>query len=191
MIQNLNRINLVLIVLIGGLCVFQWQVEKNARANINSLQRTAANHEQKIAEQEENLKGANEDIEHFRVQVTELKAQSDDQVIQIREQKAQVFRLDEAKTQLTKQSESLRQALDAYKAAIASRDENIKTLLEQRDQLYASNKSAVEKANLAIGSYNEINTKYADLVGRYNELAAHVQAAAATNPDETKAKSAQ
>jgi len=190
MIRNLNRINLVLIVLIGGLCVFQWQVEKNAQANINSLQRTVANHEQKIVEQEENLKGANEDIDRFRVQVTELKALSDDQTVQIRDQKAQVFKLDEAKTQLTKQSESLRQSLDAYKAAVASRDENIKTLLEQRDQLFSANKNAVEKANLAIASYNEINTKYADLVGRYNDIAARVQAAA-PNQDEAKAKAAQ
>jgi chromosome segregation ATPase len=190
MIRNLNRINLVLIVLIGGLCVFQWQVEKHARANINSLQRTTAIHEQKIAEQEENLKGANEDIERFRVQVTELKALSDDQAIQIRDQKAQVFKLDEAKTQLTKQTESLRQALDVYKAAITSRDENIKTLLEQRDQLFTANKNAVEKANLAIATYNEINTKYADLVGRYNDLAARVQATA-PNPDDTKPKTTQ
>ncbi len=190
MIRRLSLINFIFLLLIGGLCIFQWHVEKEARLRINSLQRKVADQEQKIAEQEESIKGANEDLDRFRAQVTELKAQNDGQIVQIREQKAEVFKLEETKAQLTKQVEGLHQALDAFKAAVASRDENIKALLEQREQLLAANKGAVEKANLAITTYNELNTKYSDLVARYNDLAVRVQAAASSQKD-TASKPAQ
>lgn len=188
MTRHLNRINFVLLIVIAGVTLFQWNIERDARQRINSLQRTTAAHEQKIAEQDETIKGANEDLDRFRTQVSELKTQNDAQVIEIREQKAKLFQLEELKTTQTKQIESLRQALDAFKAALASRDENIKTLLEQREQLYAVNKNAVEKANLAINSYNDVNGKYADLVTRYNDLVAKTQAAAATAPKEGETK---
>jgi chromosome segregation ATPase len=188
MTRHLNRINFVLLIVITGITLFQWNIERDARQHINSLQRTAAAHEQKIAEQDETIKGANEDLDRFRIQVTELKTQNDAQVVEIRDQKAKLFQLEELKTSQTKQIESLRQALDAFKAAVASRDENIKTLLEQREQLYAVNKNAVEKANLAINSYNDVNGKYADLVTRYNDLVAKTQAAAAKAPKDGEAK---
>lgn len=188
MTKYLNRINFALLIAIGVVTLFQWNVERQARQKINSLQRTTAAHEAKISEQDETIKGANEDLDRFRTQVADLKNQNDSQVVEIRDQKAKLFQLDEAKTNLTKQTESLRQALDAFKAALASRDENIKTLLEQREQLYAANKNAVEKANLAITSFNELNGKYADLVTRYNDLVAKSQAIAANTPKEGEAK---
>jgi chromosome segregation ATPase len=183
MIRHLSLINLIFLLLIGGLCIFQWHVEKEARQRINSLQRTLAGQEQKIAEQDESITGANEDLDRFRVQVTELKTQNDSQIVQIREEKAQVFKLEETKAQLTKQVEGLHQALETYKAAVASRDDNIKTLLEQREQLIGANRGAVEKANLAVTTYNELNTRYSDLVARYNELAVRAQAAAASQKE--------
>ena len=183
MIRHLGLINFVFLLLIGGLCIFQWHVEKEARQRINGLQRTVASQEQKIAEQEDSIKGANEDLDRFRAQVTELKAQNDGQIVQIRDRKAEVFKLEETKSQLTKQAEGLHQALDTYKAAVASRDENLKTLLEQREQLLTANKGAVEKANLAVTTYYELHAKYSDLVARYNELAVRAQAAASNQKD--------
>jgi chromosome segregation ATPase len=193
MLTYLNRINFVLLLAIGAVCLLQWNVENDARARINALQRSNADHQNKIAELDENLKGANEDLDRFRGQVSELKALNDKQTVDIRGQKADLFRLEEARAQLAKQTESLRKALDSYKAAVESRDENIKTLLEQREQLHAANKNAVEKANQAINAYNDVNGKYADLVGRYNELAARYQALApAPQPQESdKAKASQ
>ena len=186
MIRNLNRINFVLLVILAVVTLFQWKVEREARISINSLQRKTALQDQKIAEQDETIKGNNEDLDHFRAQVLELKTQNDAQAVDIRDQRAKLFQLEETKTSLTKQTESLRQSLEAFKAALASRDDNIKTLLDQREQLYAANKNAVEKANLAITSYNDLNGKYADLVTHYNELVAKSQAAATAKENEAK-----
>lgn len=178
MIRQLNRINFVLLLALAVVTVFQWNAEHDARLSINALQRSAALQDRKIAEQDETIRGNNEDLDHFRSQVLELKNQNDAQAVDIRDQRAKLFQLEETKTNLARQTESLRQSLDAFKAALASRDDNIKTLLDQREQLYSANKSAVEKTNLAVTAFNDLNAKYADLVTRYNDLVAKTQAAA-------------
>ena len=37
MIRHLGLINFVFLLLIGGLCIFQWHVEKEARQRINGM----------------------------------------------------------------------------------------------------------------------------------------------------------
>jgi len=167
----LHRANLGLLVLLGGLCVFQWRGEHETRRQITELRKTAQTQEQKLNEQDESLRRSHEDLDGFRNDIAGLRQQTDEQNVQIRQQKAQVFTLEQDKERSTKQAEAWRTALDNYKSAIGTRDDNIKTLLEQREQLYTSNKGAVEKANQAIVAYNDLTAKYGELVKHYDDLA--------------------
>jgi chromosome segregation ATPase len=176
MIKYLNSINLVLVTLVGGLCVFQWLQEKEYGRRISDLDHTATVQATKIAEQTESIRQATDDIGGFKTEITAFKTQVDELNASVRQQKAQVFTLNGEKQKLARQSANLQQALDEYKKAIAGRDDNIKTLLDQREQLVTANKDVAGKANQAIIAYNDLNTKYEDVVNRYNTLAVRYKA---------------
>lgn len=173
---SLHRFNLILLLSLGSLCVFQWSTEKTARTRIGSLLKERETLTHQLAEQTDSLKASNEDLDAFRKQILALKAQTDEQVTTIRTQKAQVSRLEATETALNRQLEQWKQAFEEYRLAIEARDGQIKTLVEQRDQYYASSKAAIERANKTVAALNDLNEKYSDVVTRYNTLAAQAQA---------------
>jgi len=171
MTKTFTYLNFVLLLVLGGVCVVQWSREKDYGAQITALARTSDIQQSRIAEQTDELRRTSEDLDGFRTAVANLKSQADEQVGQIREQKAQIFTLEHERERLSKQLTQWQQSLAEHRAAIATRDENIKTLLGQRDQILAANKDAAEKANQAVVAYNELASKYEDVVTRYNTLA--------------------
>ena len=171
-----------MLIVLGGLCVVQWAREKEYTGKIEELQRTASRQSDKIAEQEESLRLTREDIDGFRTQVDALRSKVDGQNVLIREDKAQLFSLEAEKEKLTRRGEVLKQTVEDYKNAVGGRDENIKSLLEQREQLVTANKDAAGKANQAISAYNELGGKYDEIVTRYNALAARYKADQAAAP---------
>ncbi|MFA5263124.1 MAG: hypothetical protein WC378_04810 [Opitutaceae bacterium] len=176
MTRPLQTLNLVLLVVLGGLCVVQWTREKNYTSKIEELQRTASRQSDKIAEQEESIRLTKEDIEGFKTDVAAQKSKIDEQNVIIRQDKARIFSLEAENEKLTKRGEALNQNIESFKSAVTGRDENIKILIEQRDQLVAANKDAAGKANQAITAYNELSGKYEELVTHYNTLAARYKA---------------
>jgi len=176
MARTFTFLNFGLLLLLGSVCVFQWYREKDYGARITDLQRTAGTQENKLAQQTEDLRRVNEDLDGFKQNVATLKTQTDEQVAAIRAQKAQIFTLEGEKDRLSKQLVNWQHALEEHKAAVAARDQNIQTLLAQREQILSANKDTAEKANQAILAYNELATKYDDVVKRYNTLATQYKA---------------
>lgn len=174
--RSFTYINFALLLILGGVCVFQWSRERAYGDRIADLQKQSDQQENKLQIQTEDLRRTNEDLAGFKHTVAALTTQSEEQAAALRQQKAQVFVLDAEKEKLTKQLASWQRALDEHKAALANRDENIQTLLTQRDQVLAAQKDAAEKANRAIVAYKELAVKYDDVVGRYNSLATQYKA---------------
>ena len=175
----LNRINVILIALVGGLCLYQWKGEKRADDQIVELRRLERVNEDHIASQAEALRGASEDRDELKRVVTELKLASDSADIQIRQQKARIFTLESDSKRSDAEAADLKNTVSAYKDAVAARDKNIQILLSQRQQLIDENRDAIGKATEA---YNGLATKYADLVGHYNELALRYKALTSPPP---------
>ncbi len=171
MSKYFDYLNLTLLVFLGGLCVYQWTHEKEYALQLADLRHTATSQADKLTVQGESLQRANEDIESFKKEIVAFKAQSDENNGLIRQQKARLFVLEEEKGKVSRQLADWQKALDEYKKAIGNRDENIKTLLAQREQLVATNKDVAAKANQAVVAYNDLATKYEDVVTRYNTLA--------------------
>jgi hypothetical protein len=176
----LNRINIVLIALVGGLCVWQWSGEKKADVQIESLRRAVDADERHAAAQDQAIRGANEDIDEFKKLIASLKAKSDAGDVEIRQDKARIFTLEQEEKRRAADADLSARALAAYKQGIAVRDGNIHLLLDQRQQLATANYNAVGQANQAVTAYNGVASKYAALVGQYNELANRYKAL--TNP---------
>ena len=171
MARYFDYINLTLLVLLGGLCVFQWTHEKEYALQLAELRHTAASQSDKLSVQGESLQRASEDIESFKQEIVAFKTQSDENNGLIRQQKAQLFVLEEEKGKVARQLADWKTALEEYKKAITNRDENIKTLLAQREELVVTNKDVAAKANQAVLAYNDLAVKYEDVVTRYNTLA--------------------
>jgi chromosome segregation ATPase len=176
----MNRIfaglNLFLLLVLGGTCVYQWRQEGAYGARIAELQKQTDQQQNKLLAQAEDLRRSNEDLDGFKKTVATLTTQDEEQAAEIRQQRAKVFVLENEKDKLAKQLAAWAHALDEHKAALADRDQNIQTLLAQRDQLAAAQSEAAGKANHAIAAYNELATKYDDVVGRFNALATQFKA---------------
>lgn len=172
----LNRINVVLVALVGALCVWQWSGEKRADVQIETLRQTVAADERHGAAQDQAIRGANEDIDEFKREITALKTKSDSGDVQIRQQKARLFQVELDAKRQADTAELWKKSLAAYKDAVAARDGNIRTLLDQRQQLIEANRSTAKKATDAVVAYNDLTAKFESLVQKYNELAARYQA---------------
>jgi chromosome segregation ATPase len=183
----LNRLNLILVALLGGLIVYQWSGESRADEKIVDLRTNVRGLEHRLAEQVEALRRANEDIKDFKSVVANFKAKTDDDDAQIRKDKARIFVLERDATSHAAESESLKRSVAAYKEALAVRDADIRTLLDQRAKLVEAASDASHKAGTAVGLYNDLVAKYEGLVGKYNDLAKRFQAATAAANDNPKA----
>ena len=176
MARTFTILNFALLLLLGGVCVFQWSREKDYGARLVGLQQASDKQENRLLEQSEELRRVNEDVDGFKETVSTLKTQTDEQVVAIRDQKAKIFTLEGDKENLAKQLTNWQHALEEHKSALVARDQNIQTLLAQRDQILTANKDAADKANQAIIAYNELAAKYEDVVNKYNTLATQYKA---------------
>lgn len=182
----LNRVNVILIALVGALCLWQWSGEKKADGQLENLRRVVAADESHLAAQDQAIRGANEDIDEFKAEITALKKKSDAGDIEVRETKAHLFTLEQQAKQSATEAEISARALAAYKQGVAARDNNIHLLLDQRQQLVTANQDAVHKADGAIKAYDDLASKYGSLVTQYNDLAARYKALT-TPPPNSKA----
>ena len=176
MTRYFDFLNFALLGLLGGLCVVQWSHEKDYARQLADLRTTATNQADKLAVQGEAIQRAGEDIDGFKHEIVAFKAQADENNGLIRQQKGRIFQLEESNGKATRQLAEWQKALEEYKNAIGLRDENIRTLLGQREQLVATNKDVAAKANQAVIAYNDLATKYEDVVTRYNTLATQYKA---------------
>ncbi|MEJ1972193.1 MAG: hypothetical protein WDM96_06895 [Lacunisphaera sp.] len=172
----LHRLNLVLLLALGVLCAFQWNTGKIRAQSHRELAQSQSGLTHQLAEATDSLKAAREDLDAFRAQILALKTQGDEQAATLRKQSAQIGKLESSETSLTRQLEHWKQAVEQYGAAVKTRDEQIATLIQQRDQYYAANKAAIERANTAVAALNDLNQKYSEVVTLYNSLVAQTQA---------------
>ncbi len=175
MSKYFDYLNLALLVGLGGLCIAQWSSEKEYSHQLTDLRQTSSSQAAKLTAQEETIQHAHEDTEEFKHEIVAFKTQADENNALIRQQKAELFQLNAEKGKLSTQLAEWQKALTEYKSAIAGRDENIKTLLSQREELVSANRDVAAKANQAVAAYNDLTTKYEDVVTRYNTLVTRYQ----------------
>lgn len=174
-VRHLHFINLGLLVGLGALCLVQRSKEHAYSRRVTELQHTVSNQSDLLAEGQEAARRLNEDLAGFKTQVAYLAARDETITAELRQRKAELFSAQQEVGKLKQESATWQQTVGDYKKAIEGRDEDIHTLLGQREKLIATARDANAKANEAIVAYNEVAAKYETVVQHYNDLAAQVR----------------
>lgn len=153
--RALGWINLVGVLSLSGLCVAQWQTNRGLNHEVAALGKLRLAHEEALAAQERDLKGAQADLERFREQVT-LSAK------RARESQETAKELESQVPRLTAERDRLQQAMNQWTAAVKLRDTRLFEAEEQIQRLATERNSVVERFN--------------DLAARHEKLVAEVNA---------------
>lgn len=145
--RGLQYFNLIGVLALTALCVFQWRMNRRLNLEINQLQKTGISQTAQFDEQSKKLKGRSEDLETFREQLTRaslnLKKQTDKSVGNER----QIERL-------TAERDELKNNLSKWTNAVAERDRRLKENNAQIQKLANDLNAAVLKHNQLATNYN-------------------------------------
>lgn len=158
----LERVNLVGVIALAGLCAFQWRVNREVNSEVIRLQK--AQHEQsaKIAEQAKTIAGQDADLETFRGRLMAAKSKE----MELRGKLAESERMNR---QLAGEGEQLKSSLANWVAAVNDRD-------NQLERATADLKSLVESRDVAIEKYNALAKTHNQLVADFNRTATNAAA---------------
>lgn len=144
--QGFNFLGVLVLV---GLCALQWQANRQANLQINSLIQIRIEQTAKIDEQNLTIRNQAADLDEFRQRLTlaeSLLKETQDKLV--------------AKTALCDRlitgQNQLKAALDTWMAAVAERDLALKHADEVIQKLVTERNQAVEKFNDLAGKYNTL-----------------------------------
>ena len=152
--RSLQYVNLLGVMLLTGLCVFQWKTDQSLHFELRRLDRTRVEQSEKIVEQQQEMEGLSRDIGIIKDQFTTIHSN----FLNARKELA-ATELENAR--LKGEGEQLRSNNVAWKNAVALRDER---LAETARQLL----SVTEKANDSIRKFNDLATNYNAVVDQLN-----------------------
>lgn len=158
MSRGLQLFNLVGVVALAILCVFQWQRDRALNLEVNRLEQVRIDNEGKLSEQAKTLAGLNSDLALFKDQVTTARTE----LSELRDK----FRIAETENvQLVAERDQLRESLTNWMQAVTLRDERLK-------EANAHIQDLGDRLNDSIRKYNELATNYNSVVTNLNTLRA-------------------
>jgi len=164
--RRLQFLNLFGVLMLAGLCVVQWQSNRQLNLEANQLEKTRQAQQQKISEQEATARGLTEDLTRFKEQV---KAQHDD----LDDAKKKLRETESAVAGLTAERNELRESVTNWSNAVAQRDALAKEANNRILDLSTNLNASIQK-------YNELTTNYNSVVQQLNE--ARTKSAATNSP---------
>ena len=195
--------NLAGVVLLAGLCVAQWGVNRALHLRAIENERAAAEQGAKIAELNKTITGYTADLEDFRKQIAaeaDGRKQAEEKLMKT---EAEGVKLAADRDQLQTAYDNVTAAIKKWEAAVAARDQTIKQANELAQKLAADRNEAVTKYNDLVAKYNaageeirkagevikqvaaqrdEAIAKFNALAVRYNALAGGDKGGAQTRP---------
>jgi chromosome segregation ATPase len=179
MSRTLTRLNLVGVVALAGLCVFQWRTNRSLNLDINALQKSSQLQAVKITEQEKNLQGLSADLENFRGQLTRANAE-------LRETSAKLQISERDNAQLTAERDQLKESIANWAAAVHVRDERIAEANHRIHEIGERLRDGAEKFNKLATRYNDTVKQLDELTVKYNAVITQLNEA--RNPAESATK---
>jgi chromosome segregation ATPase len=175
--RSMPLINLLGVLLLAGLCIAQWQV--NRRANLQLIELDRANQAQRVemAEQEKTIKGQAADLDSFRQQL--IRAHTT-----LKETETRLATTEKEVRQVSLERDQLRVSVTNWAAAVTARDEKLKGANEELQKL------AIDR-NEVVGKFNELAENYNSVVKDLNEIRARsagTNAAAGSRPGASAVK---
>lgn len=154
--RTLQWLNLVGVLGLAALCVVQWQRDRRLNLDLRDSEKTRMAHEQKLSEQEKNLRGLTDDLTQMKEHLGRISGEAKDSQKKLQE-------TERDNLQLTNEREQLRQNVTNWANAVKLRDERLGEANEQIRSLGENLKASVEK-------YNQLATNYNSVVDDLNKL---------------------
>lgn len=172
--RALPIVNLLGVLLLAGLCVVQWRI--NRRLNLEATELTRIRHGQatQLEEQAKTIAGLTTDLDSFRTRLQDASALAT-------ETEAKLRPLEREVSQLTNERDQLKASLTNWAGAVTARDERLQEFAAQLQELAAARNDAVAK-------FNDLAEKYNGVVQDLNDARARLAAAHTNQPPATKAQ---
>lgn len=165
----LQIVNFVGVLLVAGLCVFQWNDNGQLHRNLDELDRTRQEQVAKIADQEKTINANNADLDDLRAKLAKAEAATKDIQGKLDTETARNKQLAAEHDRLVAEQGEFKTAIERWQAAIAQRDETIKQADQTIQKLSAERNDDINKYNDLMNKYNgvvkDLNAAQAKLAG--------------------------
>jgi chromosome segregation ATPase len=169
--RALHIFNLIGVLALAALCVFQWRINRDLNLRTNGLEKTRLEQTARIEEQDKQIKGQAADLDAFREHLqratADLKSAESNLVVSRHQA-----------LQLTSERDQLKGSISEWSKAVAQRDEQLTRASEQLNKLADDRNDAVAKFNDLAAKHNTIvedlnsrTREFNSLVDRYSALA--------------------
>jgi chromosome segregation ATPase len=156
--NRLHYVNFVGVLILAGLCVFQWTRDRRLNLELNRLEQTRLEQAARLGEQERTVRDLSADLEEIKKRF----AQSQTEIGDIRQN---LRAAENQARQLTVERDQLKTSVTNWAAAVATRDERLKEANTRIRKLS-------DDLNASINKFNELATNYNVAVKDLNELRA-------------------
>jgi len=147
--RALTWINLVGVLVLAGLCVFQWRANRGLNLQVNDLEATRFAQAAQIDEQTKKLGGLTADLERFREQLGSTS-------LSLKDTKEKLRASEHLAAQLASERDQLKDAIACWTAAVASRDRRLTEANTRISDLGAQLHDAVTKYNALVATHNTL-----------------------------------
>jgi chromosome segregation ATPase len=155
--RTLQFMNLAGVLLLVVICAAQWQRDRKLNLDLIQHEKLRLAQEQKVAEQERNIRGLTADLESFKQQFTRTHAE-------LAETRNQLQEAERLSRHVTSERDQLQSSLTNWSRAVEERDSRIKEANARIGEMGAQLNEAIQK-------FNQLATNHNDVVARYNDLA--------------------
>lgn len=142
-------LNLIGVLVLASLCVFQWQINRNLNIETNHLEKIRQEQTSLLAERDKTIKGQTTDLDTFRTQLERTLAE-------LKEAEGKNTAHERQLAQLVQDNEALKTSIAEWTAAVRARDERLREGNERITAFAARTDEAVRKFNQLASDYNDV-----------------------------------
>ena len=157
MSRTFQFVNLFGVLLLVAVCAIQWQRDRRLNLDLIQHEKMRQAQEQKLAEQERNIRGLTADLASFKEQFMRTHTE-------LAESRNQLNETERIARQMTTERDQLQSSITNWSRAVAERDSKIKEANARIGELGTQLNEAIQK-------FNQLATNHNDVVARYNDLA--------------------
>jgi chromosome segregation ATPase len=147
--KRLQYFNLLGVLALVLLCVAQWQHNRQLNLEVNRLEKVRLDHEAKLVEQEQTMRGLNADLAQFKEEFTKSRSELSDA-------RQKLGTAERGALQVTIDSDQLKSSITNWAAAVAARDERLKEANAQIRRLAGELNSSARQFNALATNYNAV-----------------------------------
>ena len=161
----LHWFNLIGVLVLVGVCVFQWRLNRQLNFEVNRLERQRFDQASQMEQAEAVSSGQASDLESLRVYLGRLTGE-------LKQARDQLTEAERNLRQLEAEREQLKTSVTNWTAAVSTRNERLEEAAHQIKALAEARDNALDK-------FNDLAKRHNVLVTQWNELQARL---AAGNP---------